>query len=78
MKFLTQKIPVSAEKLENGQLRVFYKDANGDSTIESDDFDTVLIATGRYPDTKALGCDSKTLNCRIRDEIGQSRQNYSR
>lgn len=48
---------MSAEKLENGKIRVHYKDTNGDNTTASEEFDTVLIATGRYPDTKALGCD---------------------
>ena len=53
-----QKVPVSGQKLENGRIKISYKGTN-DNDIESDEFDTVLIATGRYPDTKALGCDSK-------------------
>ena len=31
MKFILESVPVSAEKLENGKLRVYYKKATGES-----------------------------------------------
>ena len=55
-------------------MRVFYKKATGDSEIKNEDFDTVLVATGRYPDTKLLGCESiyfiKELNIKM-DKSGK-------
>lgn len=42
------------EKLDDGKLRITYKNKNGE--IGVDDFDSVLVATGRYPDTQKLNC----------------------
>lgn len=58
-KFLMEFIPVSAELLENKQIRVGYRKTNGpDTDILFDTFDTVMVATGRYPDTKALNLEA--------------------
>jgi thioredoxin reductase (NADPH) len=58
-KFLMEYIPVTAEVLENNQIRVGYRKTNGPETdILCDTFDTVMIATGRYPDTKALNLEA--------------------
>jgi pyruvate/2-oxoglutarate dehydrogenase complex dihydrolipoamide dehydrogenase (E3) component len=56
-RFLMQKVPVGGEKLENGKVSISFKNADGSGEIESETFDTVLVATGRYPDTKALNCE---------------------
>jgi len=51
-------IPVSIEKLENGKLRVTWKGTTSeDHTEGTDDFDTVLTAIGRAPETKKIGID---------------------
>jgi len=44
--------------LENGKLKVYFQDTDRTQPIESEEFDTVLVATGRYPDTIKLGCES--------------------
>lgn len=46
-----KKVPVGGEKLENGKIKVNFKNADGTGEVESDEYDTVLIATGRFPDT---------------------------
>jgi len=52
---MMRKVPVSGEKLENGKLKINFKNSDGVGEIESEEFDTVLIATGRFPDTQKLG-----------------------
>ncbi len=54
-----KKIPTSCERLENGKFKVYFQDTEKIEPIESEEFDTVLVATGRYPDTIKLGCESK-------------------
>jgi len=39
-------------------LKITFKNADGSGEEESDVFDTVLVATGRYPDTKGIGCET--------------------
>lgn len=39
-------------------MSISFKNADGSGEIESETFDTVLVATGRYPDTKALNCEA--------------------
>ena len=54
-KFIRPSIPISIEKLESGRFKVTYALLNEDGSQQStneDEFDTVLFATGRYPDTK--------------------------
>lgn len=57
-RFLMKKVPVTGEKLENGQIAISFKNADGTGDVETQNFDTVLVATGRYPDTKKLGCEA--------------------
>ncbi len=57
-KFQMKKVPTSCERLENGRFKVYFQDTDKTQPIESEEFDTVLLATGRYPDTLKLGCES--------------------
>ena len=57
LKFLKQYVPLSTEKLENGQIKVKYHKTDDKEAIEEDTFDTVLLAIGRTPDTKGLGVE---------------------
>lgn len=51
----------SGEYLEaEKKIKITYKNADG--TVGSDTFDSVLVATGRYPDTKALNCEGVCIN----------------
>ena len=52
--FLSQTSPTRVDRLENGKLLVHYQNPYGDFFEE---FDTVLLATGRTADTKNLGQD---------------------
>jgi len=60
-KFIRPCVPASVEKLESGKLKVTYSH-NGVS--ESDEFDTVMLAIGREPETRKIGLDKAgvTLN----------------
>jgi len=59
-KFLRPAVPHKIEKLDTGKLKVTYSvDGSAETT---DEFDTVLFATGRYPDTKNLGLDAAGIN----------------
>lgn len=44
--FIRPTVPNRVDKLENGQLRVYYNDPNTKSEVHKD-YDTVLVATGR-------------------------------
>jgi len=63
-KFIDESIPVKGEKLENGQIRIHYRKTKDTEAKEVNyaDYDSVFIATGRYPDTKALGLDKLSIN----------------
>ena len=51
-----QCVPTSIEKLENGKLKVTYESTEGEKF--EGEWDTVLVAVGRYPDTKSLGLEN--------------------
>jgi len=55
-KFIRPAEPSKVEKLPNGKLKVFWK-GESNSNSSSEEFDTVLIAVGRDPDTHNLGCE---------------------
>jgi len=62
VKFIKEHVPEKFEKLDNGKIRVYYKASKGLLTeLKSEDFDTVLMAVGRNPDTKKLNCDAAGL-----------------
>lgn len=50
MRFIEAAVPVSVEKLDNGQLKVVYQQGQNNEKKE-EVFDTVMFATGRYIDT---------------------------
>ena len=56
-----KRVPVSAQRLYDGKIKVYYKSAEENSDLEHYIYDTVLVATGRFPDTKSLGCESNIL-----------------
>ena len=56
-KFIYGAVPTSVERLPSGQLKVTLRHP-ATSTEVTDVFDTVLFATGRQPDTSALGLDN--------------------
>merc|ERR1719231_741467 len=56
LKFLNQMVPVSVEKAASGRKLVKYASVDGATTAE-DEFDTVLIATGRDVCTHSMGLD---------------------
>jgi len=60
-KFLRPCVPTSVEKLDNGKLKVSF---NHNGQVGSDEFDTVMLAIGRDPETKKIGLDKAgvTLN----------------
>mmetsp|Transcript_16361 Transcript_16361/g.39914 ORF Transcript_16361/g.39914 Transcript_16361/m.39914 type:complete len:503 (-) Transcript_16361:39-1547(-) len=47
-KFIRGCIPHAMEKLPSGKVKVSWKPTGGGDAIESDEYDTVLIAIGRY------------------------------
>jgi thioredoxin reductase (NADPH) len=55
--FIQSTIPTKVEKLENGRLKVTYRHAEKEE-YGSDEYDTVLYAIGRYPDTHGLNLDA--------------------
>jgi len=59
-KFINECVPVKAEKLDTGKIKVTWKKASDKDGAElfSDEFDTVLVATGRYADTKNLNLEA--------------------
>jgi thioredoxin reductase (NADPH) len=52
-KFIRGTVPSQIEKLESGKYKVFWNEGK-----DSDEFDTVVTAIGRYADTPKLGLDS--------------------
>lgn len=56
-KFIRQAVPKEIKKLDDGKLQVTYT-MREDNSEHTDVFDTVLAATGRYPDTKDLGLEN--------------------
>merc|ERR1711971_131746 len=60
-KMIKEHVPEKFEKLDNGKIRVHYKPSKGGGASKSEDFDTVLMAVGRNPDTKGLNCDAAGL-----------------
>jgi thioredoxin/glutathione reductase (selenoprotein) len=51
VRFIREAQPIKLEKTDEGKVRVFW------SPTQSEDFDTVIAAVGRDPDTKHLGLD---------------------
>lgn len=62
-KFIDKHVPVSAEKLESGKIKVGYQASDKSGEVKYEEFDTVFVATGRYPDTPGLGL--KNLNVEL-------------
>ena len=54
MKFIRGSVPSNILLSENGKKRVTWKIGNEE---HSDEFDTILLAIGRYADTKNLGLE---------------------
>ena len=78
-RFLRGRIPSRIEKLESGVLRVFWKSPSDENLPEeSEEFDTVLLAIGRDPNTKGLGLDRIPMKLEassgkiIADELDQT------
>ncbi len=78
IKFLLETVTESGEKLEDGKLKISYKNKAGQSG--SDVFDSVLVATGRYPDTQTLNCEGFALIRRLHQfgQIGQDHRERRR
>lgn len=55
-KFIRGSVPTKIEKQADGKLKVFWSSKDG--AEQSDVYDTVFSAIGRYADTKALGLDA--------------------
>jgi len=47
-KFIRGCIPAAIEKAESGRIKVSWKPTGGGDTMDSDEYDTVLLAIGRY------------------------------
>ncbi len=74
MKFALGSVVESVEKRGDGSLRATLRDTNGTATI---DCDAVMLATGRAPNTKALGLEQAgvTMNAEggvVVDEYSRS------
>ncbi|XP_075754445.1 thioredoxin reductase 2, mitochondrial isoform X2 [Pelodiscus sinensis] len=67
-RFLKKCTPSKVEKLESGKLQVTWKYADSGKE-EMDDFDTVMWAIGRTPDTKTLNLE--TVGVKINSETGK-------
>jgi thioredoxin reductase (NADPH) len=52
-KFIRGAIPASVEKTASGKIKVSWKPTTGEGEMVSDEFDTVLLAIGRYALTDA-------------------------
>lgn len=55
-KFIRGAIPAAVEKLPSGKIKVSWKPSSGDGPMESDEYDTVLVAVGRTALTDECGC----------------------
>ena len=63
-RFLNKSSPSSFEKLESGKILakwVTKGEAEGETTEHSEEFDTVMMAVGRTPDTQKLGLENAGL-----------------
>ncbi|XP_030439386.1 thioredoxin reductase 2, mitochondrial isoform X1 [Gopherus evgoodei] len=67
-RFLKKCTPSKVEKLKSGKLQVTWKHADSGKE-EMDDFDTVMWAVGRAPDTKTLNLE--TIGVKISSETGK-------
>jgi len=63
--FINKATPQKIEKLENGRLKVTYKQKLGDPNaliakvkVVEEEYDTVMFATGRYADTAGLNLEA--------------------
>lgn len=65
-KFKKGFVPVKVEKLSSGKKAVTYKSQDSEFTEE---FDTVLVATGRVPETKALCLDKVGVKLASNEKI---------
>jgi len=55
-KFINGAVPEKIEKLEDGKKRVYW--TNKDKIVQSEDFDTVIVAIGRIANTPYLNLES--------------------
>jgi len=63
VKFLRECVPVKIEKIEDGKpgkYRVTGKKSDGSQVVE--EYNTILMAVGRDPVTKDIGCDTVGVN----------------
>lgn len=56
-KFIKESIPLKIEKTEDNKLLVSYCKVNDKANVIKELYDTVLVATGRAPDTKGLNLE---------------------
>lgn len=59
-RFIHKTIPETIEKTENGRKKVSWRDIEGN--IQSEEFDTVLVAVGRTANTAYLNLDAAGVN----------------
>jgi len=57
-KFIRGCVPAAVEKLPSGKIKVSWKPTSGDGAMESDEYDTVLVAVGRTALTAECGCEN--------------------
>jgi len=55
IRFIKGAVPSKIEKLDDGKLKVTYAASNDEGMSGEEVFDTVLLAVGRKPETKAIG-----------------------
>lgn len=55
-KFINESVPLRFDKAENGRIKVSYKNTK-ENTNNEDEFDTVLLAIGRSPETSRLNLE---------------------
>jgi len=69
--FIRPTIPNRVEKLENNKLRVYYNDPYSE-TLNNEiykDYDTVLVATGRYADLSSLGLNNVNAKLSVNKKL---------
>merc|ERR1719334_2243362 len=57
VKFHKKMVPTKFEKIEGDKVRVHFQPTEG-GDVKTEDFDTVCLATGRYPLTKDIGLEN--------------------
>lgn len=57
VKFIKQSVPISYHKTHNNKIKVIYKDLKTKKNFTSEEYDTVLLAIGRTPNTSKLNLD---------------------